>query len=115
MRPSTVSDKSRRREPAAARDRWTHGDPAYPIPGIDRADHGPNNRRMLAHVMSAAVLGVEAVLVRVEVDVVSGLPQYATVGLPDSAVHSPNERLVADYVPLGISAARELYLAFAAL
>src|SRR5204862_7189700 len=75
MRPSTVSDKSRRREPVAARDRWTHGDPAYPIPGIDRADHGPNNRRMLAHVMSAAVLGVEAVLVRVEVDVVSGLPR----------------------------------------
>ncbi|HZP72214.1 MAG TPA: M20/M25/M40 family metallo-hydrolase [Gaiellaceae bacterium] len=36
-------------------------------------------------------------------------------GLPDSNVHSPNERLVADYVPLGISAARELYLAFAAL
>jgi hypothetical protein len=30
-------------------------------------------------------------------------------------VHSPNERLVAEYVPLGIAAARELYLAFAAL
>src|SRR5207244_6310759 len=72
--------------------RWTHGDPAYPIPGIDRADHGPNNRRMLAHVMSAAVLGVEAVLVRVEVDVVRGLPQYATVGLPDSAVRESRER-----------------------
>src|SRR5213083_668547 len=93
MRPSTVSDKSRRREPVAARDRWTHGDPAYPIPGIDRADHDPNNRRMLAHVMSAAVLGVEAVLVRVEVDVVSGLPQYATVGLPDSAVRESRERV----------------------
>src|SRR5438093_4256220 len=93
MRPSTVSDKSRRREPVAARDRWTHDDPAYPIPGIDRADHGPNNRRMLAHVMSAAVLGVEAVLVRVEVDVVSGLPQYATVGLPDSAVRESRERV----------------------
>jgi acetylornithine deacetylase/succinyl-diaminopimelate desuccinylase-like protein len=36
-------------------------------------------------------------------------------GLPDSAVHSPNERLVAGYVPLGIAAARELYLAFGAL
>src|SRR2546421_446673 len=93
MRPSTVSDKSRRREPVAARDRWTHGDPAYPIPGIDRADHGPNNRRMLAHVMSAAGVGVEAVLVRVEVDVVSGLPQYATVGLPASAVRESRERV----------------------
>ena len=36
-------------------------------------------------------------------------------GLPDSQIHSPNERLVADYVPLGIRAARELYSAFADL
>ncbi len=36
-------------------------------------------------------------------------------GLPDSNIHSPNERLVADYVPLGIAAARELYLELAAL
>jgi acetylornithine deacetylase/succinyl-diaminopimelate desuccinylase-like protein len=33
-------------------------------------------------------------------------------GLPDSNVHSPNERLVADYVTLGTAAARELFLAF---
>jgi acetylornithine deacetylase/succinyl-diaminopimelate desuccinylase-like protein len=36
-------------------------------------------------------------------------------GLPDSQIHSPNERLVAEYVPLGVAAARELFLAFAAL
>jgi hypothetical protein len=36
-------------------------------------------------------------------------------GLPDSQVHSPNERLVAEYVPLGTKAARELFLAFAVL
>ena len=36
-------------------------------------------------------------------------------GLPDSQIHSPNERLVAGYVPLGITAARELFLAFADL
>jgi hypothetical protein len=30
-------------------------------------------------------------------------------------VHSPNERLVADYVPLGITAARELFVAFGGL
>jgi magnesium chelatase family protein len=35
---------------------------------------------MIARVLSAALLGVEAVLVRVEVDVAAGLPQYATVG-----------------------------------
>jgi acetylornithine deacetylase/succinyl-diaminopimelate desuccinylase-like protein len=45
-----------------------------------------------------------------------GIPTVITgFGLPDSQVHSPNERLVADYVTLGTAAARELYLAFAAL
>jgi len=45
-----------------------------------------------------------------------GIPTIVTgFGLPDSQIHSPNERLVADYVPAGIRAARELYLAFAAL
>ena len=45
-----------------------------------------------------------------------GIPTVITgFGLPDSQVHSPNERLVAEYVPLGIGSARELYLAFAAL
>jgi acetylornithine deacetylase/succinyl-diaminopimelate desuccinylase-like protein len=36
-------------------------------------------------------------------------------GLPDSQMHSPNERLVADYVPLGIATARELFRELAAL
>jgi acetylornithine deacetylase/succinyl-diaminopimelate desuccinylase-like protein len=45
-----------------------------------------------------------------------GIPTVITgFGLPDSNVHSPNERLVAEYVPLGIAAARELLLSFAAL
>jgi acetylornithine deacetylase/succinyl-diaminopimelate desuccinylase-like protein len=45
-----------------------------------------------------------------------GIPTVITgFGLPDSQIHSPNERLVAAYVPLGIAAARELFLAFAAL
>jgi acetylornithine deacetylase/succinyl-diaminopimelate desuccinylase-like protein len=45
-----------------------------------------------------------------------GIPTVITgFGLPDSQIHSPNERLVADYVPLGTRAARELYLAFAEL
>jgi len=45
-----------------------------------------------------------------------GIPTVITgFGLPDSQIHSPNERLVADYVPVGIRAARELFLAFAAL
>ena len=45
-----------------------------------------------------------------------GIPVVITgFGLPDSQIHSPNERLLVDYVPLGIAAARELFLAFAAL
>ena len=45
-----------------------------------------------------------------------GIPAIITgFSLPDSALHSPNERLVADYVPLGIRAARELFVALAGL
>ena len=45
-----------------------------------------------------------------------GIPTVITgFGLPDSQVHSPNERLVAEYVPLGIRAARDLFVAFASL
>lgn len=45
-----------------------------------------------------------------------GIPTIVTgFGLPDSALHSPNERLRAEYVPLGIETAKELFRAFAAL
>ncbi|HWB22306.1 MAG TPA: M20/M25/M40 family metallo-hydrolase [Gaiellaceae bacterium] len=45
-----------------------------------------------------------------------GIPTIITgFGLPDSNIHSPNERLVAEYVPLGIASARELFRALAAL
>jgi acetylornithine deacetylase/succinyl-diaminopimelate desuccinylase-like protein len=42
-----------------------------------------------------------------------GIPTVVTgFGLPDSQIHSPNERLVAAYVPLGTAAARELLVSF---
>jgi acetylornithine deacetylase/succinyl-diaminopimelate desuccinylase-like protein len=45
-----------------------------------------------------------------------GIPVVVTgFGLPDSQIHSPNERLRAEYVELGIAAARELFRAYAAL
>jgi acetylornithine deacetylase/succinyl-diaminopimelate desuccinylase-like protein len=45
-----------------------------------------------------------------------GIPTVITgFGLPDSNLHSPNERLLAEHVPLGIAASRELLLSFAAL
>jgi magnesium chelatase family protein len=48
---------------------------------------------VIARVLSAALVGVEAALVRVEVDVAPGLPAFTTVGLPDSAVRESRERV----------------------
>ena len=48
---------------------------------------------MLARVHSAAVVGVDAVPVEVEVDVGVGLPMCAIVGLPDAAVREARERV----------------------
>ena len=66
------------------------------------------------------VLGVRPALVRsggtlpiVPALADKGIPTVITgFGLPDSNVHSPNERLVAEYVLLGTAAARELFLAY---
>jgi hypothetical protein len=45
-----------------------------------------------------------------------GVPTILTgFALPDSNIHSPNENIPADYLPLGVRAARELFSAFAAL
>jgi acetylornithine deacetylase/succinyl-diaminopimelate desuccinylase-like protein len=45
-----------------------------------------------------------------------GIPAIVTgFGLPDSQIHSPNERLVADYVPVGTQTARELFRELARL
>ena len=50
---------------------------------------------MLARVRSAAVLGVDAYLVEVEVDITNGLPSFSTVGLPQGAVKEARERVAA--------------------
>jgi acetylornithine deacetylase/succinyl-diaminopimelate desuccinylase-like protein len=45
-----------------------------------------------------------------------GIPTIVTgFALPDSNIHSPNENLLADYLPLGVKAAAELYTEFASL
>jgi acetylornithine deacetylase/succinyl-diaminopimelate desuccinylase-like protein len=45
-----------------------------------------------------------------------GIPAIVTgFSLPDAHIHSPNERLVADYVPLGIATAREVFRELAAI
>ena len=48
---------------------------------------------MLVKVSSAALLGIEAYLVEVEVDISTGLPGFVTVGLPDAAVRESKERV----------------------
>ena len=49
---------------------------------------------MLAKVNSSAVVGLDAVLIEVEVDVASqGLPSLTIVGLPDKAVEESRERV----------------------
>ena len=45
-----------------------------------------------------------------------GIPTIVTgFATPESSIHSPNERLLADYMPLGIETAKELYRRLAAL
>lgn len=44
-------------------------------------------------VLSASVLGVNGVLIEVELDISSGIPHMAIVGLPDSAIRESIERV----------------------
>ena len=50
---------------------------------------------MLARVLSSAVMGIDAYIVEVELDISDGLPAFATVGLPDNAVKESRERVTA--------------------
>jgi len=49
---------------------------------------------MLARVRSGALMGVDAVVVDVEVDMTMGMPVFSIVGLPDSAVKESKVRVV---------------------
>jgi magnesium chelatase family protein len=50
---------------------------------------------MLFRIASAALSGIDAYPVEVEVDVSAGLPQFVIVGLPDAAVRESKERVQA--------------------
>jgi len=56
---------------------------------------------MLAHALSATVVGVDALEVRVEVFVSGGLPSFTVVGLPGAAVQESRERVRAALKHLG--------------
>ncbi|RMH37332.1 MAG: ATP-binding protein [Nitrospirae bacterium] len=48
---------------------------------------------MLAKVLSATLVGLDAHLIDVEVDIGSGLPQFSIVGLPDTTVRESRDRV----------------------
>lgn len=48
---------------------------------------------MLAKVLSAALVGLDACLIDVEVDIAGGLPQFSVVGLPDATVRESRDRV----------------------
>ncbi|MGQ4808399.1 Competence protein ComM [Candidatus Entotheonellaceae bacterium PAL068K] len=50
---------------------------------------------MLAKVLSSTLLGVDAQIVDVEVDLANGLPTFTTVGLPDAAIRESRDRVKA--------------------
>ncbi|MBM3138447.1 MAG: ATP-binding protein, partial [Chloroflexi bacterium] len=50
---------------------------------------------MLARVFSCAVIGLDGVIVEVEVDTAQGLPGMDIVGLPDAAVQESKQRVMA--------------------
>jgi len=48
---------------------------------------------MLARTYSSAITGIDACRFEVEVDIIQGLPYFATVGLPDGAVKESKDRV----------------------
>src|SRR4029079_12832799 len=61
-------------------------DPAKLLKSLDRCSRGAicsSRRGMLARLRTAALFGVEACPVHVEVDVSFGMPGFKMVGLPD--------------------------------
>ena len=48
---------------------------------------------MIVKTISSSIIGIDSYPVDVEVDVSSGLPQFSTVGLPDTAVRESKDRI----------------------
>ena len=57
---------------------------------------------MVAHVATVAFVGIEARAVDVQVQIASGLPAFAIVGLPDKAVAESKERVRAALSAIGL-------------
>jgi hypothetical protein len=57
---------------------------------------------MLARVYSCAVIGLDGVVVEVEVDYTAGFPGMTIVGLPDAAIQESRERVQATVRKAGV-------------
>lgn len=60
-------------------------------------------KRMVAHVTTVAFQGIKAVPVDVQVQLMSGLPAFTIVGLPDKAVGESRERVKSALVATGLA------------
>ncbi len=58
---------------------------------------------MLSKTYSSAILGVDAYILEVEVDIAPGLPYFSTVGLPDGAVKESKDRVKSAIKNMGYS------------
>ncbi len=82
-------------------------EPAVQI-ALDAFEHVIGRRPLLAR--SGGTLPIVPALVD------QGIPTILTgIALPESNIHSPNERVLLEYLPLGVELARELYTRLAAL
>ena len=71
-----------------------------------RARHGPDGR--CCHAAAARCRSCPALADQGIPTILSG------IALPESNIHSPNERVLLEYLPLGVDVARELYTRLAA-
>ncbi len=82
-------------------------EPALEI-AADAFEHVFGRRPLLAR--SGGTLPIVPALVD------QGIPTILTgIALPESNIHSPNERVLLEYLPLGVDVARELYTRLASL
>ena len=107
--------RRRRRAPTSSSSAWSRAPPGLVEPGSPAIQ--------LAQDAFERALGTRPLLLRSggSLPIVPalgdrGIPTVITgFALPESNVHSPNERLLLEYVPLGVAAARELFVGFAGL
>jgi acetylornithine deacetylase/succinyl-diaminopimelate desuccinylase-like protein len=96
-------------------ERWSSAPPGLVSPdakavriGLDAFERALGTRPLL--IRSGGTLPIVPALAD------KGIPTIVTgFAVPDSNIHSPNERLLVEYVPLAARAATELYLGFASL